>query len=109
MPAVGTFRITLFEPSTRQTESGEIVPAAGGTMYIRRVVQRDRGGRETLVGETSAGSWTREWEIPKAGLDLNTRWTLNDEQGRRYDIESVDDLPASPRRYWLVRGVRHEG
>lgn len=102
-------RITLLEPAVASFDSyGEEIPG-DPIEHVRLARRRDRGGREVLVAETSVGEWTTSWVVRMQGLESLTReWGLRDERDIMWDIETVNELPFPPRRYFDIRCTSRE-
>ena len=97
--------ITLLEP-TKGTRSakGAVNPGepARHPVWAARL---DRGGGERFRDAAVVGAWqsrfTVRWSRTLAGIDH--RWSLEDERGKRYDIEAVAEMGR--REGWLIYAV----
>lgn len=73
-------------------------------VWARRI---DRGGSESLQADTQIGTWQSRFEIRRVDRwkDVDASWSLTDENGRVYDIESVAEGMGAKHRWLWVYGT----
>lgn len=97
----GDRRVVLLEPGpTTPDDYGQVI-AGEPVRHVVWAIRRDRGGSEGLQADTQVGEWQTEFRVRREGIEhVSHKWSIEDEQGRAWDIESVAEIPT-PRHRWL--------
>ena len=101
----GNLKIALLDPGPPAQE--DVYGSRVDTVPTEHVVyakRRDRGGGETLQADTLVGLWNTRFEIRRESRieSVDTSWSLRDERGRIYDIETINNAPGlRPSFLWV--------
>ena len=103
----GDRKITLLEPAElAPNEYGEVLPGEP-IEHVAWAVRRDRGGGESLTADTTVGAWETSFRARRSGLEhISQTWALKDDGGAVWDIERISEVPAPPRRWWMIYCVK---
>ena len=101
-------RITLLEPGPERPRGpGEQTRRGAPLKHKRWAARLERGGGERLQAATVVGEWQSRFTVrwSRALVDIDHTWSLTDDRGRDYAIESVVEIGRHV-GWWLYAVAR---